>query len=350
LSRQPGVKPIVATGGGLVSWAKHLELPTLELPGYRTRLIDDQVHTVMLDPSLTFSEGRAARMHKLAECIETAAPVTMVVDFRPKGKKHELDQLIKNYRKSGHIRRLVLGLRPVVGKWKSTGACVINDQEWQFFEDWYDECWIFGSESVYGAHLPGHLQATSISVTFVGYPPTPKIDSTPASGAGGKVHILLNAGSQGIAEPGLESALRRILREERGNCISLALFGTEPREGQEGCEATGLFESYLTALGSAFACVSHAGCNALLECVEVSVPCLAIVRRDLLDDEQDVHLGALAARGMVLEVQGGRNLLVQLRRCLLRIHEGWRPPPVPEGMFMRTSPLAAGRMEMGLRK
>jgi predicted glycosyltransferase len=242
------------------------------------------------------------------------APDLMIVDKRPAGVDGELMETLVALRQANRSTRLVLGVRDILDEPRKTRESLKNNHSFEIIRDYYDEVWIYGSQSIFDTvneyefpediaritHYCGYLKRPTIAVCRKDGPPHVLV----TTGGGGDGSRMIQAYLEGLSNLPRNVALKSTIvfgpQMSADTCASLlARFGyltdVEFRE----------FEPDLTELyGSADLVVSMAGYNTVCELLSFGRNAILVPRAEPVK-EQLIRARLLAGAGLFEMVEPG---------------------------------------------
>lgn len=123
------------------------------------------------------------------------APNLIIVDKRPAGVDGELADTLKALRTRNFPTRLVLGMRDILDEPRKTRETLKNNRSFEVIRDYYDEVWIYGSQSIFDTVREYGFPKDIARIThYCGYLKRPTMVTNPS---GGPPHVLVTTGGGG---------------------------------------------------------------------------------------------------------------------------------------------------------
>ena len=146
------------------------------------------------------------------------APDLMIVDKRPAGVDGELTETLTALRDGNFPTRLVLGIRDILDEPRKTRETLRNNHSFDFIRDYYDEVWIYGSQSIFDmvceydfpediariTHYCGYLKRPTVTRNHNDGPPRVLV----TTGGGGDGSRMIQAYLEGLSNLPRNVALR----------------------------------------------------------------------------------------------------------------------------------------------
>ena len=146
------------------------------------------------------------------------APDLMIVDKRPAGVDGELTDTLAALRERSFPTRLVLGIRDILDEPRKTRETLRNNRSFEFIRDYYNEVWIYGSQSIFDTvreyefpddiaritHYCGYLKRPTVTRRRNDGPPRVLI----TTGGGGDGSHMIQAYLEGLSNLPRNVALR----------------------------------------------------------------------------------------------------------------------------------------------
>jgi predicted glycosyltransferase len=146
------------------------------------------------------------------------APDLMIVDKRPAGVDGELTDTLVALRERNFPTRLVLGVRDILDEPRKTRETLRNNRSFEFIRDYYNEVWIYGSQSIFDTVREYDFPADIARIThYCGYLKRPTVathrdDGPPrvlvTTGGGGDGSRMIQAYLEGLSNLPRNVALR----------------------------------------------------------------------------------------------------------------------------------------------
>lgn len=123
------------------------------------------------------------------------APNLIIVDKRPAGVDGELADTLKALRTRNFPTRLVLGMRDILDEPRKTRETLKNNRSFDVIRDYYDEVWIYGSQSIFDTVREYGFPDDIARIThYCGYLKRPTMVT---NRNGGPPHVLVTTGGGG---------------------------------------------------------------------------------------------------------------------------------------------------------
>jgi predicted glycosyltransferase len=312
IDRYPGASILIITGSPMIhafpipKGVDYIKLPCL-----------DRVDAERYEPRFLGScsaEIKAARSAILKESVLGFAPDIMIVDKRPSGVDGELIETLSVLRACGMNTKLVLGIRDILDAPERTRDVLANNGSFPVIDHYYDEVWIYGTESIFNTAREYAFPESVLRKTkYVGYLKRPRQhaqlnDGTPrvlvTTGGGGDGREMIDAYLSGLSTLARSVALH-----------STVIFGPQmPQVCREdllrryGHFSDVEFLDFAPDLTSHYAesdvVVSQAGYNTVCELLSFSQRAILVPRAEPVR-EQLIRARLLAERGYfdILEPQ-----------------------------------------------
>ncbi len=241
-------------------------------------------------------------------------PDLMIVDKRPSGVDGELLETLMALRRKGLQTKLVLGMRDILDEPERTRRNLQSNHSFEILEEFYDEVWIYGSQSIFDTVREyGFPEQVARMTHFCGYLKRPTAQT---SRNGGAPHVLVTTGGGGDGSGMIEAYLEGLAELPRNIALkTTVVFG--PQMSADGraslLERFGYladvifsdFEPDLTELyAEADIVVSMAGYNTVCELLSFGRRAILVPRAEPVQ-EQLMRARLLAAQGLfdILEPQ-----------------------------------------------
>jgi predicted glycosyltransferase len=235
------------------------------------------------------------------------APDLMIVDKRPAGVDGELSETLAALRKRELPTKLVLGMRDILDEPGKTRRTLKNNHSFETIEKYYDEVWIYGSQSIFDMVKEYDFPENVSRIThFCGYLKRP---SHSVSRQGGSPHVLITTGGGGDGSPMIETYLEGLSSLPRNIALkSTVVFGPQMSVESRSillerfgylADVTFLeFEPDMTGLyADADIVVSMAGYNTVCELLSFGRHAILVPRAQPVK-EQLIRARLLAAHGL----------------------------------------------------
>jgi predicted glycosyltransferase len=146
-NQYPNASILIVTGSPMIhafripDGVDYIKLPCLdriESERYEPRFLSD-----------CSEELKRTRRAILEKSVLGFAPDLMIVDKRPAGVDGELLETLHTIKRRKRSTRLVLGLRDILDDPERTKISLIRNQSFETIDNFYDEVWIYGSQSIF---------------------------------------------------------------------------------------------------------------------------------------------------------------------------------------------------------
>lgn len=270
----------------------------------------DRVDAERYEPrflSACSEEVKRTRSAILEKSVLGFAPDLMIVDKRPAGVDGELLETLKALRQRRLPTKLVLGMRDILDEPERTRRNLHSQRCFETIEEFYDEVWVYGSQSVFDTVGEYGFPERVASIThFCGYLKRP---TAPSAHHSGPPHVLVTTGGGGDGSPMIEAYLEGLSSLPRNIALkSTVIFGPQmsPESRAALLERFGYladvtfsdFEADLTALyAEADIVVSMAGYNTVCELLSFGRHAILVPRAEPVQ-EQLIRARLLAAQGL----------------------------------------------------
>jgi predicted glycosyltransferase len=258
----------------------------------------------LLDCSEAVKDTRSAIIERT---VLGFAPDLMIVDKRPGGVDGELTATLAALRERHLPTRLVLGMRDILDEPAKTRETLKNNHSFDIIRDYYDEVWVYGSQSIFDTVKEYGFPADVAGIThYCGYLKRPTVVS---SRNGGPPHVLVTTGGGGDGSRMIRSYLEGLSNLPRHVALkSTIVFGPQMSAASQSSliESYGYltdvefreFEPDLTRLyAEADLVVSMAGYNTVCELLSFGRNAILVPRAEPVK-EQLIRARLLAAEGL----------------------------------------------------
>lgn len=305
IEQYPGAAILLITGSQMIHSFRipdgidYIKLPCL-----------DRIDAERYEPrflSACSEEVKRTRSAILEKSVLGFEPDLMIVDKRPAGVDGELLETLRELRHRKLSTKLVLGMRDILDEPERTRRNLESNHSFEIIEEFYDEVWIYGSQSVFDTVREyGFPERVSNITQFCGYLKRP---TAPISRNGGSPHVLITTGGGGDGSPMIEAYLDGLSTLPRNIALrSTVVFGPQmsPDTRASLLERFGYladvtfsdFEPDLTALyAEADIVVSMAGYNTVCELLSFGCHAILVPRAEPVQ-EQLIRARLLAAQGI----------------------------------------------------
>jgi len=235
------------------------------------------------------------------------APDLMIVDKRPAGVDGELSETLTALRQGNFPTRLVLGIRDILDDPRKTRASLKNNHSFEIIRDYYDEVWIYGSQSIFDTVREYQFPEDVARIThYCGYLKRPTLAT---SRDAGPPHVLVTTGGGGDGSRMIAAYLEGLSNLPRNVALrSTIVFGPQMSSDKRSALVDQFgyltdvqfreFEPDLTALyAAADLVVSMAGYNTVCELLSFGRNAILVPRARPVK-EQLIRARLLAAAGL----------------------------------------------------
>jgi predicted glycosyltransferase len=235
------------------------------------------------------------------------APDLMIVDKRPAGVDGELSGTLTALRERNFPTRLVLGMRDILDEPRKTRETLKHNRSFEIIRDYYDEVWIYGSQSIFDTVNEYEFPADVALIThYCGYLKRPTVATCRNSGP---PHVLVTTGGGGDGSRMIQAYLEGLSNLPRNIALhSTIIFGPQmsaetrasfiDRFGYLTDVEFREFEPDLAELyASADLVVSMAGYNTVCELLSFGRNAILVPRAEPVK-EQLIRARLLAAAGL----------------------------------------------------
>lgn len=171
------------------------------------------------------------------------APNLIIVDKRPAGVDGELADTLKALRTRNFPTRLVLGMRDILDEPRKTRETLKNNRSFEVIRDYYDEVWVYGSQSIFDTVREYGFPDDIARIThYCGYLKRPTLVT---NRNGGPPHVLVTTGGGGDGSRMIQAYLEGLSNLPRNVALkSTIVFGPQ-MSAETRAEITSRFD-YLT--------------------------------------------------------------------------------------------------------
>lgn len=154
------------------------------------------------------------------------APNLIIVDKRPAGVDGELADTLSALRTRNFPTRLVLGMRDILDEPRKTRETLRNNHSFEVIREYYDEVWIYGSQSIFDpVREYGFPEDVARITHYCGYLKRPTIVT---NRNGGPPHVLVTTGGGGDGSRMIEAYLEGLSNLPRNVALkSTIVFGPQ---------------------------------------------------------------------------------------------------------------------------
>ena len=235
------------------------------------------------------------------------APNLIIVDKRPAGVDGELADTLRALRTRNFPTRLVLGMRDILDEPRKTRETLRNNRSFEVIRDYYDEVWVYGSQSIFDSVSEYGFPDDIARIThYCGYLKRPTVGT---NRNGGPPHVLVTTGGGGDGSRMIQAYLEGLSTLPRNVALkSTIVFGPQMSVDTR-AEITKRFE-YLTDVefrefepdlielyGQADLVVSMAGYNTVCELLSFGRKAILVPRAEPVK-EQLIRARLLNAAGL----------------------------------------------------
>lgn len=252
-------------------------------------------------------EVKRTRSAILEKSVLGFEPDLMIVDKRPAGVDGELADTLEEIRRKRLPTKLVLGVRDILDEPERTRRTLEGNGSFEAIERFYDEVWVYGSQSIFDTVKEyGFPERVAAVTRFCGYLKRPTSPRVRASGA---PHVLVTTGGGGDGTAMIETYLEGLSSLPRNVALrTTVVFGPQMSEaaraemrGRFGYLADVTFSDFepdLTRLYSeSDIVVSMAGYNTVCELLSFGHHAILVPRAEPVQ-EQLIRARLLAAQGL----------------------------------------------------
>lgn len=235
------------------------------------------------------------------------APDLMIVDKRPAGVDGELSDMLTALRDGNFPTRLVLGVRDILDEPRKTRESLKNNRSFEIIRDYYDEVWIYGSQSIFDTVSEYEFPEDVARIThYCGYLKRPTVTTHRDVGP---PHVLVTTGGGGDGSRMIETYLEGLSNLPRNVALkSTVVFGPQMSVDKRAALISSFgyltdvefreFEPDLTGLyAEADLVVSMAGYNTVCELLSFGRNAILVPRAQPVK-EQLIRARLLAAAGL----------------------------------------------------
>jgi predicted glycosyltransferase len=235
------------------------------------------------------------------------APDLMIVDKRPAGVDGELSDTLTALRNCNFPTRLVLGVRDILDEPRKTRETLKNNHSFDIIRDYYDEVWIYGSQSIFDTVSEYDFPEDVARIThYCGYLKRPTVATRREVGP---PHVLVTTGGGGDGSRMIETYLEGLSNLPRNVALkSTIVFGPQMSADKRSALISSFgyltdvefreFEPDLTGLyAQADLVVSMAGYNTVCELLSFGRSAILVPRAQPVK-EQLIRARLLAAAGL----------------------------------------------------
>jgi predicted glycosyltransferase len=235
------------------------------------------------------------------------APDLMIVDKRPAGVDGELSDMLTALRDGNFPTRLVLGVRDILDEPRKTRETLKNNHSFEIIRDYYDEVWIYGSQSIFDTVSEYEFPEDVARIThYCGYLKRPTVMTHRDVGP---PHVLVTTGGGGDGSRMIETYLEGLSNLPRNVALkSTIVFGPQMSADKRATLLSSFgyltdvefreFEPDLTELyAEADLVVSMAGYNTVCELLSFGRNAILVPRAQPVK-EQLIRARLLASAGL----------------------------------------------------
>lgn len=235
------------------------------------------------------------------------APDLMIVDKRPAGVDGELTETLTSLRNNRYLTRLVLGVRDILDEPRKTRETLRNNHSFEIIRDYYDEVWIYGSQTIFDTVSEYDFPADVARIShYCGYLKRPTVTTARNDGP---PHVLVTTGGGGDGSRMIETYLEGLSNLPRNVALkSTVVFGPQMSAEKRSALINNFayltdvqfreFEADMTELyAEADLVVSMAGYNTVCELLSFGRNAILVPRAQPVK-EQLIRARLLAAAGL----------------------------------------------------
>ncbi|MGA9773563.1 MAG: glycosyltransferase [Blastocatellia bacterium] len=229
IRQYPKASILVVTGSPMIhafripEGVDYIKLPCLdriEADRYEPRFLSD-----------CSEEMKRTRRAILEKSVLGFAPDLMIVDKRPAGVDGELLESLRALQQRERRPRLVLGLRDILDEPERTRLSLLRHECFDLIERFYDEVWVYGSQSIFDPtkeyDFPDSVKAKTF---FCGYLKRP---TEAATRDGGPPRVLVTTGGGGDGSRMIEAYLEGLSVLPRNVALeTTVIFGPQMPESK----------------------------------------------------------------------------------------------------------------------
>lgn len=154
------------------------------------------------------------------------APNLIIVDKRPAGVDGELADTLRGLRARNFPTRLVLGMRDILDEPRKTRETLKNNHSFEVIRDFYNEVWIYGSQSIFDTVREYGFPDDIARIThYCGYLKRPTIVTNRNDGP---PHVLVTTGGGGDGSRMIQAYLEGLSNLPRNVALkSTIVFGPQ---------------------------------------------------------------------------------------------------------------------------
>lgn len=240
------------------------------------------------------------------------APDLMIVDKRPAGVDGELTDTLAGLRERNFPTRLVLGIRDILDEPRKTRETLKNNRSFEIIRDYYDEVWIYGSQTIFDTVREYDFPEDIARIThYCGYLKRPTVATRRGDGP---PHVLVTTGGGGDGSRMIQAYLEGLSNLPRNVALrSTVVFGPQMSAAAQSSFVDNFgyltdvqfreFEPELTQLyAEADLVVSMAGYNTVCELLSSGSNAILVPRSEPVK-EQLLRARLLSAEGLVEMVE-----------------------------------------------
>lgn len=302
------------------------ELDWIKLPAYDTEVIDGRSRGIDGPAGFDDKELGRFRAEQIRQIVQLYRPRLVLSDHSPHGKHKELLPALQN--EGPDKPQWILGMRGVVGSIAQTRSDTAID----LFKSLYDKLLWYGDSSVlgtdYGEVLGRHFDTEVEECGYVSRLAEQEYIVQPAGYRQYACTVSIpwfSKGSESFSQNLVEAV--SMLGPDIGRFrffVGGDGFQSVRRrlQGLEFCSAELFGDQYIYSICASRSAVIFGGYNSLVDVLTTGIPAL-VVKRDMVDREQQDHLGVLHGRmkSRLIPVDENACSVELLHRCLRDILE-----------------------------
>ena len=277
-------------------------------------------------------EVRETREAILRESVLRFNPDLMVVDKRAAGVDDELLPTLHALRQNGRHTKLVLGVRDILDEPERTRKVLASNGSFEVIEEFYDEVWIYGSQSIFDTAREYAFPESVVQKThYCGYLKRPTVS---AKHSEGPPRVLVTTGGGGDGSDIIEAYLTGLSSLPRNVALrSTVIFGPQMQQARR-LELLEQFDymadvnflefeaDIVNRYAESDVVVAQAGYNTVCELLSFSRRAILVPRSEPVR-EQLIRARLMAERGF-FEFIEPQNLTAQtlISKVLEALHSG----------------------------
>jgi len=281
-------------GSGLLDWVK--------LPAYQTEVVNGKSRGIDGKSSYSDRQLGVIRGEQIHQIVTLYRPRVILADHSPQGKHRELLLSLQDPELNSHTTWL-LGMRGVVGSVEQTSSGLAVDLYRKYYSGllWYGDSGILGPDHCQS--LNSQFSTTAKECGYVSRYTEIHRSGDQQTGQRSRFCSVISVPWAGEQTDRFLDVLASFLERYGANYGKFMLFvGNDISSKMKGrfertaCCTVNLFGSmYLETLKHSRTAVVFGGYNSVVDVLAAGIPAL-VVMRNMQDQEQQVHLSALAGR------------------------------------------------------